>query len=388
MKTIRAIVYEREKQFGPGLYRILGLELWECAAAALGAVDGGGAFCVRPDTAPARDISGLLEALNASGEDGVLLLPDDKCAVSKQTLENLCSAYAQNGVFAAVPAGDICVFSHAEAAALTGKRGGFADISDFTAALKNTLRGQTVPCARAEDELTANTLPSLARAARALRLSANEYHMERGVMLVDPENTYISPGARIGAGSVIYPGVYLEGRTQIGAGCVIGPNCRIADSSVGDYAEITFSVLKESSVGARAAVGPFAYMRPNSHVGERCKIGDFVEIKNSVIGDGTKVPHLTYVGDSDVGGGVNFGCGSVTVNYDGVKKRRTTVGDNAFIGCNTNLVAPVTVGAGAYTAAGSTITRDVPPGALAVARERQTNKEGWVEKSGLKKPQS
>ncbi len=137
-------------------------------------------------------------------------------------------------------------------------------------------------------------------------------------------------------------------------------------------------------MGSGVTVGPFAYVRPNSVIGDRVKLGDFVEIKNSRIGDGTKVAHLTYVGDSDVGKNVNFGCGTVTVNYDRAKKHRTVIEDDAFIGCNTNLVAPVTVGRGAYTAAGSTVTDDVPPQALAVARARQTNKRDWASRHKLK----
>ena len=138
------------------------------------------------------------------------------------------------------------------------------------------------------------------------------------------------------------------------------------------------SQLNESTVADRTKVGPFAYVRPHCHVGADVKVGDFVELKNSTIGDGTKISHLTYVGDTDAGAHINFGCGTVTVNYDGKKKFRTTIGDGAFIGCNTNLVAPVTVGEGAYTAAGSTVTEDVPPDALAIARARQENKEDWA----------
>jgi len=383
-KNIRAIIYEREKRFDPGLYNILGVSLWECAIIALGPLSAEGACRVDPEIAVAADAPKFFEALRFFAEDDILLLPDDKCLISRETLWDICAAYAQNGVYAAAPDAGVCAFDRSKAGDLIGA---YSDIGGFTDALADELgaAGRPVPYAFAEDELTINAPPALATAARRMRLSVNEYHMNRGVMIIDPERCYISPGVSIGRNSVVYPGTFLEGRSSVGEGCVIGPDCRITDTKIGDGARIMYSVLADSSVGGNTAVGPFAYMRPGSSVGQGCKVGDFVEIKNSVIGDNTKISHLTYVGDSDVGSGVNFGCGTVTVNYDGVKKYRTAIGDNAFIGCNTNLIAPVAVGAGAYTAAGSTITHDVPPGALGIARERQTNKDGWVEKSGHKK---
>jgi bifunctional UDP-N-acetylglucosamine pyrophosphorylase/glucosamine-1-phosphate N-acetyltransferase len=200
---------------------------------------------------------------------------------------------------------------------------------------------------------------------------------EQGVFFMDAASAWIDAEATIGAGTVIYPGVIIEGECEIGENCALGPNARIVGSRVESGASISYSVVLESRVGADTAVGPFAYVRPGSDIGSHCKIGDFVEIKNSTVGNGTKASHLTYVGDSVVGDNVNFGCGTVTVNYDGKNKHKTIIGDNAFIGCNTNLVAPVTVADGAYTAAGSTITDDVPPNSLAIARARQVNKVGW-----------
>ena len=179
---------------------------------------------------------------------------------------------------------------------------------------------------------------------------------------------------------MLLPGTILRGRTVIGKNCEIGPNSMVRDCAVGEGVSINASQLNESTVEEGATVGPFAYIRPGCHVGPHVKVGDFVELKNSTIGEGTKISHLTYVGDSDVGGHVNFGCGTVTVNYDGAQKYRTTIGDNAFIGCNTNLVAPVKVGEGAYTAAGSTITDEVPADSLAIARTRQTVKKQWAAK--------
>ena len=179
---------------------------------------------------------------------------------------------------------------------------------------------------------------------------------------------------------MLLPGTILRGETAVGCGCTIGPNAVVRDCVIGDETEINASQVNESTIGSRTHVGPFAYVRPGCAIGDDIKVGDFVELKNSTIGEGTKISHLTYVGDSDVGGHVNFGCGTVTVNYDGTSKFRTVIGDHAFIGCNTNLVAPVRVGEGAYTAAGSTITDEVPADSLAIARTRQTVKKQWAAK--------
>lgn len=236
-----------------------------------------------------------------------------------------------------------------------------------------------------ENIIGVNDRVQLAAAEKILnRRNVNRVMLD-GVTVVDPDNTYIDSDVKIGADTVIYPGCFIEGRTEIGEDCVIGPDTTLRNSKIGDSTTVERSVLTDSTVGSNTAVGPFAYMRPNSHVGSNVKIGDFVEVKNSSIDDGTKVAHLTYVGDADVGKRVNFGCGTVIVNYDGINKHRTTIGDDAFIGCNTNLVSPVRVNDGAYTAAGSTITDEVPENALAIARSRQVNKEDWVIKNGKRK---
>ena len=206
-----------------------------------------------------------------------------------------------------------------------------------------------------------------------------------GVEMMDPAAVYVEEGVTVGAGTVLLPGTILRGDTVIGKNCEIGPNAMIRDCTVGESVTINASQLNESTVDDGATVGPFAYVRPNCHVGAKVKVGDFVELKNSTIGAGTKISHLTYVGDSDLGERVNFGCGTVTVNYDGTQKYRTTIGDDAFIGCNTNLVAPVKVGDGAYTAAGSTITDEVPADSLAIARARQTVKKQWAAKRRARK---
>jgi len=217
------------------------------------------------------------------------------------------------------------------------------------------------------------------------RIERNLAYMEAGVNFIDLKMAYIDEGVVIGRGTTIYPCVVLEGAVTIGENCTIGQNTRIKDSVIGDGTAIQSSVILESRVGSETKVGPFAYLRPNSEIGSRCKVGDFVEVKNSKMGDGAKASHLTYIGDSDVGENVNLGCGVVFVNYDGSKKYRSVVEDGAFIGCNSNLVSPVHVGKGAYVAAGSTITSDVPEDALYVARARGRVLEGWVEKRGILK---
>ncbi|QNL43978.1 glucosamine-1-phosphate N-acetyltransferase [Oscillibacter hominis] len=221
-------------------------------------------------------------------------------------------------------------------------------------------------------------LPRLREMELACRDEIVRRHVAAGVHILDGSSVYIDPRVEIGAGTVVLPGTILRGETTIGRDCEIGPNAMIRDCTVGDGTTVNASQANESTIGSRVKIGPFAYIRPGCTIGNDIKVGDFVEVKNSVIGDGTKISHLTYVGDSDVGQKVNFGCGTVTTNYDGFKKYRCTIGDHAFIGCNTNLIAPVKVGDGAYTAAGSTITDEVPADALAVARARQKNLEGWA----------
>ncbi|AEB74827.1 bifunctional N-acetylglucosamine-1-phosphate uridyltransferase/glucosamine-1-phosphate acetyltransferase [Clostridium botulinum] len=230
-----------------------------------------------------------------------------------------------------------------------------------------------------------NSRVQLAEAEEILRLRINNMHMENGVTLIDPKNTYIGSDVVIEEETVIYPGNVIEGNTVIKKGCILYPNSRIKDSVIESKVEIQSSVILESHVGKNTTVGPFAYIRPESNIGEGARIGDFVEIKKSTIGNGTKVSHLTYIGDAEVGSDCNFGCGTVVVNYDGKTKNKTIIGDNSFIGCNTNLVSPVEVEDNTYIAAGSTITKKVEAGDLAIARAKQVNIKGWVAKKGLKK---
>jgi bifunctional UDP-N-acetylglucosamine pyrophosphorylase/glucosamine-1-phosphate N-acetyltransferase len=217
----------------------------------------------------------------------------------------------------------------------------------------------------------------------AERLHINLRHAEEGVLFADPSAAYIDARALIGKGTFIGPCVVIEGETFIGEDCRIEQNTRIRESRIGNGVRIEQSVITESEVGDRANIGPFAYLRPGSRIGDDVKVGDFVEVKNSTMGTGAKASHLTYIGDSDIGAGVNLGCGVVFVNFDGSDKHRSVVGDGAFIGCNVNIVYPVTIGAGSYVAAGTTLTEDLPAGALAVGRTKQRVVEGWVAKRGL-----
>ena len=235
-----------------------------------------------------------------------------------------------------------------------------------------------------EETLGVNSRAELAKVESIMRNRINRTHLDNGVTIIDPLNTYIEPEVVIGKDTIIYPGNVIEGKTVIGEDCVLYPNSRINNSTIGNGVEIQSSVILDSKIGDETTVGPFAYVRPESNIGEHVRIGDFVEIKKSTIGNNTKVSHLTYIGDAEVGERCNFGCGTVVVNYDGKKKHKTIIGDDSFIGCNTNLVSPVEVKDNTYIAAGSTITKEVPEGSLAIARAKQQNIEGWVERKKLK----
>ena len=228
--------------------------------------------------------------------------------------------------------------------------------------------------------LGVNNRVDLANAQKIKHGEIIEKHLINGVTIIDPSTTYIDDETVIESDTVIYPNTNIKGNSHIGHFCEIGPNSVITNTKIGDNVTFLNSVANEASVGDECSVGPFAYLRPKANVGKHVKIGDFVEVKNSNIDEGTKVSHLTYIGDSDVGKNINFGCGTITVNYDGKNKFRTVIEDNAFIGCNTNLVAPVKVKKNAFVAAGSTITDDVDENALAIARSRQTIKKNWHKK--------
>ena len=225
-----------------------------------------------------------------------------------------------------------------------------------------------------------NDRVQLNEAEKIMQKRINEYHMRNGVTMRNPESVYIEAGVEIGNDTEICQNVTIKSGTKIGSDCVIGSGSMLDRAVIHDGVDVLSSVILESEVDEGTHVGPFAYIRPNCHVGKEVKVGDFVELKNSNIDDGTKISHLTYIGDSDVGKRVNFGCGTVTCNYDGKKKYRTTIGDDCFVGCNTNFVSPINVGDGVYIAAGSTITEDIPENSLSIARARQVNKEGWKDK--------
>ena len=220
----------------------------------------------------------------------------------------------------------------------------------------------------------------LAFASRILRERVNDALLEKGVTIIDPLNTYIDESVKIGMDTIIYPNTVIKGQTIIGENTIISANCEISNSIIDDDVEIKHSVVTDAEIGNGTTVGPYAQLRPGAKLGETVKIGNFVEVKKSVLKDGAKVSHLSYIGDAEIGERANIGCGAITVNYDGVNKFKTTVGDDAFIGCNTNLVAPLTVGDRSITAAGSTITDDVPEDSLAIARNKQTTKDGYYKK--------
>lgn len=235
------------------------------------------------------------------------------------------------------------------------------------------------------ETLGVNDRVALAQAEITMQGRINEFHMRNGVTIKDPKNTYIDSDITIGRDTVILPGTVLKGNTIIGEDAVVGPNTEVKDCTIGDRTVLRQSVAHDSFIGADVQVGPFAHIRPASNIGDEVKIGNFVEIKKASFGKGSKASHLSYIGDAEVGSDVNLGCGSITVNYDGKNKFLTKIEDGVFVGCNSNLVAPVTIGQGAYVAAGSTITEDVPGEALSIARARQVNKENYAQNLNHKK---
>ena len=225
-----------------------------------------------------------------------------------------------------------------------------------------------------------NSRKQLSVAEGVMRQRILDKLMDSGVTIMDPASTFIEGSVKIGRDTIIYPYTWLEGSTEIGEDCEIGPNARFTNVKVGNDNHLQFIYAHDCEVKNHVTAGPYVHLRPDTVISDHVKIGNYVEVKNSNVGEGTKLPHLTYIGDSDIGSGVNMGCGCITVNYDGKKKHRTIIGDNAFVGCNTNLVAPVTVQANTYIGAGSTITKEVPENALGIARAKQKNIEGWAEK--------
>lgn len=231
-----------------------------------------------------------------------------------------------------------------------------------------------------EETLGINDRVALAQAEKVMKKRINETHMRNGVTIIDPDNTYIGPDVIIEQDVLIHPGSIITGDTLIKSDAEIGPHTEIANCAVGEETVIRQSVATDSQIGARVKIGPYAHIRPQASIGNEAKVGNFVEVKKSVIGEKSKVSHLSYIGDTEIGTNVNVGCGTITVNYDGKNKYLTKIEDDAFIGCNSNLVAPVTIGKGSFVAAGSTITKNVPEDALSVGRARQENKEGYAKR--------
>jgi len=218
----------------------------------------------------------------------------------------------------------------------------------------------------------------------ALRAKREEL-LRAGVQMMDPAAVYVEPQVTVAPGTLLLPGTILRGETSVGAGCQIGPDVMLTDCTVEDGCTINASQCEDSRIEKNCQIGPYTHIRPHCVVGEGSKIGAFVQLKNCTLGKGTKMAHLTYVGDTDVGDDCNFGCGTITCNYDGFQKFRSTIGSGVFIGCNTNLVSPVRVGDGAFIAADTTVTEDVPADAMAIGRSRQQNKEGWAAENRKRK---
>jgi bifunctional UDP-N-acetylglucosamine pyrophosphorylase/glucosamine-1-phosphate N-acetyltransferase len=370
----------------------------------------------------------VLQAREAcAGADAILVLPGDMPLLSESTLRRLVEHHAETGAAATMltavlddPAGygrvlrdernrPVAIVEHRDAtpgqrairevgtstycfdgrrlwAALDRVRPhnqqGEYYLTDVIEILRQD--GHPIEASVAEDGregFGVNDRKQLAELAAVMRGRILDRLMLDGVTVLDPASTYVDDTAAIGADTVLYPGVTIEGRTTIGAECVVGPGSFVGASRLGDRVTLKpYCVLNDAVVDDDATLGPFCHLRPASHVGPRAKVGNFVELKKARIGRGAKVPHLSYVGDAVLGPDVNVGAGAITCNYDGVDKHETVIGEGAFIGTNASLVAPLTVGDGAYVGAGSVITRDVPSGALAVTRAQQTIREGWVEK--------
>ena len=249
--------------------------------------------------------------------------------------------------------------------------------------------GKSVAAVAADEPaegLGVNSIAELAAATRTLRARRTEALMAAGVGIEDPESTHVGLDVVVEADCLLRPYTFLEGRTLVRAGASVGPFVRLVDTEVGPGAQILdHCLLRECTVGAGASVGPFAHIRPETRIGAKAKVGNFVELKKTTLGDGSKAPHLSYIGDATVGPGVNIGAGTITCNYDGAHKHPTRIEAGAFIGSDTTLVAPITIGEGAYIAAGSAITQDVPPGALALGRARQVVKPGWATELGKRR---
>jgi bifunctional UDP-N-acetylglucosamine pyrophosphorylase/glucosamine-1-phosphate N-acetyltransferase len=266
------------------------------------------------------------------------------------------------------------------------KKGEFYLTDILGIAVRSGLKAGVYPLAGEEEFAGVNTYAELEQAERILRARIINALMLKGVRFIEPRSAFIHPSVKVAPGAVIYPNVHIEGNSAIGKDCVIYPNSRVVDSIIKEGAIVKdSSIIETSIIEKKAQVGPFAHLRPGAHIKENARIGNFVEVKNSRIGKGTKALHLSYIGDSEVGRGVNIGAGTITCNYDGVNKHRTIIEDHVFIGSDTQLIAPVKVEKGSYVGAGSTIRKDVPKGSLAVSRAEQKHIKDWAKKAKKKK---
>lgn len=256
-----------------------------------------------------------------------------------------------------------------------------------TVSILNSSLSSVAACFEHDFSLTAgiNNRYELAAAGRAMRCRINKTHMINGVTIFDPDNTFIDAGVEIENDVTIHPGTYIHGRTKISSGAVIGPQAYISDSIILENAKVFYSVVESSEIGRDSLVGPYSHLRPGAKLCEKVCIGNYVEVKKSLIGEGSKANHLAYIGDAEIGSGCNIGAGAITCNYDGVNKNKTVIGNGAFIGSNSSLVAPVTIGQGALVAAGSVVNKNVAAGSLAIARSALVIKEGYMKKRPVKK---
>jgi bifunctional UDP-N-acetylglucosamine pyrophosphorylase/glucosamine-1-phosphate N-acetyltransferase len=329
--------------------------------------DAGAALCVLT----ARIDDPTLGRVVRAADGSVAAIVEAKDA----TVEQLAVAEVNTGTYCFDAA---ALFEHLNRLETDNAQGEYY-LTDMVAVLRG--EGRTVAAVvldDAADGMGVNTRVQLAEATALLQERVNREHMLAGVTMTDPSLVWVSPGVRLGRDVVLEPMTFLSGDTVVGDGAWIGPSARVEDSDIGQGARVDSSVVRGVKVGAAASVGPMGFLRPGTDVRARARTGAFVEVKNSVIGEGSKVPHLSYIGDAEVGEDVNIGAGTITCNYDGVEKHRTTIGDGAFIGSDTMLVAPVRIGERAVTAAGSAISKDVPPGALGIERCEQRTVEDWA----------
>ena len=313
-----------------------------------------------------------------SGQQIARIVEDRDASASEKAIDEINSgiyAFALDGLFDAI-----------RGIAAENTQGEYY-LPDLIAIYRRNGRGvETLTVSNADEIRGINSRAELAETSRLLRQQKNAELMAAGVTLEDPATTYVTREVRVGADTIIHPGVTLEGRTVIGSSCEIHSGVRIIDSTIGDRVVVqNHSIIENAVIEDESGVGPFARLRPKAHLRKRARIGNFVEVKNAVIGTGSKANHLAYLGDATLGEGVNIGAGTITCNYDGEKKHPTVIEDGAFIGTDSQLVAPVTIGKNAYVGSGTTVRSNVPAGALAVSAGKQRNIDGWAERKGKTK---